>query len=102
VLLKIKEYFWKDYNPIYEGNRSSRIVAGFKRRLEKHYRDLSTGIIDRAYRVVQDYAGVPVTTAHYNGTIHDFGLLNTLAEIPQTKSLFIQAAAELKKYLLSE
>lgn len=46
-----------------------------------------------------DEAGVLVTTTRYNGTIHDFGLLNPLAQIPQTKSAFIQAAAELKKYL---
>jgi len=55
LLLKIKEYFWKDYNPIYEGNRSSQIVKEFKRMLEKHYRDLSNGLVDYAYRV-QDYA----------------------------------------------
>ena len=52
-----------------------------------------------AYGRKLDEAGVPVTTVRYNGTIHDFGLLNALAEIPQTKSLFIHAAAELKKYL---
>jgi acetyl esterase len=46
-----------------------------------------------------DEAGVPVTTIRYNGTIHDFGLLNALATTPQTRSLFIHAAAELKKYL---
>jgi acetyl esterase len=46
-----------------------------------------------------DEAGVSVTTIRYNGTIHDFGLLNPLANIPQTKSLFVHAAAELKKYL---
>jgi acetyl esterase/lipase len=52
-----------------------------------------------AYGRKLDEAGVPVTTVRYNGTIHDFGLLNGLAEIPQTKAMFIQAAAELKKYL---
>lgn len=55
LLLKIKEYFWKDYNPIYEGNRSSQIVKSFKRTLEKHYRDLSTGKVTQAFRV-QEYA----------------------------------------------
>ena len=35
-----------------------------------------------------------VTTIRYNDVIHDFGLLNGLAEIPQTKTLFLQAAAE--------
>jgi acetyl esterase len=44
-------------------------------------------------------AGVTVTTVRYNDVIHDFGLLNGLAEIPQTRALFEQAAQELKKYL---
>ncbi|HXC70110.1 MAG TPA: hypothetical protein VN644_09045 [Pyrinomonadaceae bacterium] len=35
----------------------------------------------------------------YNGMIHDFGLLNGLAEEPAVRSLFDHAAAELKKYL---
>lgn len=52
-----------------------------------------------AYGRKLDEAGVPVTTIRYNGTIHDFGLLNALAGTPQTKSLFLHAAAELKKYL---
>jgi acetyl esterase/lipase len=34
----------------------------------------------------------------YNATIHDFGLLNALAETPETRSLFIQAAAQIKKH----
>jgi acetyl esterase/lipase len=52
-----------------------------------------------AYGRKLDAAGVPVTCIRYNGMIHDFGLLNPIANLPQTKSLFIQAAAELKKYL---
>lgn len=46
-----------------------------------------------------DEAGVPVTCIRYNGMIHDFGLLNGLAELPAVRSLFEHAAAELKKYL---
>ncbi len=38
----------------------------------------------------------------YNGVIHYFGLLNGMAAIPQTRSLFVHAAAELKNYLKSE
>ncbi|MET1057846.1 MAG: alpha/beta hydrolase [Pedobacter sp.] len=52
-----------------------------------------------AYGRKLDEAGVPVTTIRYNGAIHDFGLLNGLAETPQVRSLFLHAAAELKKYL---
>jgi acetyl esterase/lipase len=52
-----------------------------------------------AYGRKLDEAGVAVTTVRYNGMIHDFGLLNGLAEVPAVRSLFVQAAAELKKYL---
>jgi acetyl esterase len=52
-----------------------------------------------AYGRKLDEAGVSVTTVRYNGMIHDFGLLNALAELPSTRSLFVQAAAELKKHL---
>jgi AraC family transcriptional activator of pobA len=55
LLLKVKEYFWEDYNPIYEGNRSSQIVKNFKRTLEKHYRQLAAGEAQIMFRV-QDYA----------------------------------------------
>lgn len=52
-----------------------------------------------AYGRKLDEAGVPVTTVRYNGMIHDFGLLNGLAHLPQVRSLFEQCGAELKKYL---
>lgn len=52
-----------------------------------------------AYGRKLDEAGVPVTTVRYNGVIHDFGLLNGLADTPQVKSLFMHAAAELRQYL---
>jgi acetyl esterase len=52
-----------------------------------------------AYGRKLDEAGVNVTTIRYNGMIHDFGLLNGLAEEPTVQSLFVHAAAELKKYL---
>jgi len=52
-----------------------------------------------AYGRKLDEAGVKVTTVRYNGMIHDFGLLNALAELPATRSLFEHAAAALKKYL---
>ncbi|WP_431213634.1 alpha/beta hydrolase [Puia sp. P3] len=44
-------------------------------------------------------AGVTVTTVRYNGMIHDWGMLNGLANENGTKSLILHAASELKKYL---
>jgi AraC-like DNA-binding protein len=64
LLYRIKEYFWKDYNPIYEGNRSSQIVKLFKQMLEKHYRDLSSGKVETVFRV-QDYADSQHLNANY-------------------------------------
>jgi acetyl esterase len=52
-----------------------------------------------AYGRKLDEAGVKVTTVRYDGMIHDFGLLNGLAEEPAVRSLFEHAAAELKQYL---
>jgi len=40
--------------------------------------------------------GVKATTVRYNGVIHDFGILNALAETPQTIYLIVQASAQLK------
>jgi acetyl esterase/lipase len=52
-----------------------------------------------AYGRKLDEADVKVTTVRYDGMIHDFGLLNGLAEEPAVRSLFAHAAAELKHYL---
>jgi acetyl esterase len=52
-----------------------------------------------AYGHRLDEAGVEVTTIRYSGMIHDFGLLNALANEPATRSLVRHAAAELRKRL---
>lgn len=44
-------------------------------------------------------AGVPVTLTRYGGLIHDYGLLNPLAEVPAVQTALLQAAAVLKKAL---
>jgi acetyl esterase len=52
-----------------------------------------------AYGRKLDDAGVEVTTIRYDGMIHDFGMLNGLANEPGTRSLSRHAAAELKERL---
>lgn len=68
LLLKIKEYFFQDYNPIYEGNRSSQIVKTFKQNLEQHFRDLATGKTDTQLRV-QDYADKQFLHVNYLSSV---------------------------------
>ncbi|RZJ88100.1 MAG: AraC family transcriptional regulator [Chryseobacterium sp.] len=68
ILLKIKEAFWKDYNPIYEGNKSSQIVKNFKMLLENHFRDLVEGKTTLQLRVT-DYAALQNLNENYLNTV---------------------------------
>jgi acetyl esterase/lipase len=52
-----------------------------------------------AYGHKLDAAGDEATTVRYNGTIHDFGLLNALAEDAPTKAATRQLADELQSRL---
>jgi acetyl esterase len=49
-----------------------------------------------AYAAKLRAAGVPVTTVRYDGTIHDFMLLNALSETRATRAAIDQAAAFLR------
>lgn len=68
LLLKIKDYFWQDYNPIQEGSRSSSIVKTFKQNLEAHYRALAVEKGNVLFRV-QDYADLQHLHANYLSTV---------------------------------
>lgn len=46
-----------------------------------------------------DEAGVDVTTVRFNNVVHDWGMLNGFAHLPETKALVQLSAAMLKKYL---
>ncbi len=52
-----------------------------------------------AYARKLDAAGVEVVATRYNGMIHDFGLLNVLADLPATRAALHQAAEELRMRL---
>jgi acetyl esterase/lipase len=52
-----------------------------------------------AYGRKLDEAGVPVTTIRVNGMIHDFGLLNVLANLPAVQSSLHYAGKELQRHL---
>ncbi|MBD1601037.1 alpha/beta hydrolase [Pseudomonas typographi] len=52
-----------------------------------------------AYARHLDQAGVPVVSVRYNGMIHDYGLLNALADVPAVRAALHQASEELKQSL---
>src|SRR5262245_23309868 len=52
-----------------------------------------------AYAAKLRLAGVPVTTVRYDGTIHDFMLLNSLSETKATRAAIAQATAFLRDAL---
>ena len=52
-----------------------------------------------AYARKLNQAGVEVIAARYNGLIHDWGLLNPIATVPEVRTAIAQVAAELKKRL---
>lgn len=46
-----------------------------------------------------DAAGVEVITMRYDGVVHDWGMLNGFARLPETRALVTFSAAMLRKYL---
>jgi acetyl esterase/lipase len=52
-----------------------------------------------AYAAKLRLAGVPVTTVRYDGTIHDFMLLNPLSQTHATRAAIAQATAILRQSL---
>lgn len=68
LLLKIKERFWKAYDPLTEIPTSSTIALTFKRNLESHFRDLLAGECDRIFQV-QDYAQAQYLHPSYFSTV---------------------------------
>ncbi len=68
LLLKIKEWFWKAYDPLTEASTSSAITLTFKRNLEAHFRDLIAGKCDRLFQV-HDYAQAQYLHPNYFSTV---------------------------------
>ncbi len=68
LLLKIKERFWKAYDPLTEALTSSNITLTFQRNLEAHFRELLTGKCDRLLQV-QDYAQAQYLHPNYFSTV---------------------------------
>lgn len=102
LLLKIKAYFWQDYNPIYEGDRNSSIVKIFKKNLEAHYRALALKEAQLMFRV-QDYADLQHLHPNYLSSVIKTKTGKTLSvwiaekTIAEAKALLQNSSASIKE-----
>jgi acetyl esterase/lipase len=60
---------------------------------------LSRAGMEEAYAAKLRSAGVPVTTVRYDGTVHDFMLLNSLSATHATRAAIAQGTAFLRAAL---
>jgi acetyl esterase/lipase len=95
-------WFWDNYLPDKEARRE--IYASPLNAAIDQLKGLPPALIQtaendvlrdegEAYARKLDEAGVKVTLTRYGGLIHDYGLLNPLAEIPAVTTALLQAAA---------
>jgi AraC family transcriptional activator of pobA len=102
LLLKFKEYFWLDYNPISEGNRNSQIVKNFKQLLERHYRNLRNGTAAQVFRL-QEYADAQNLHPNYLNSViktktgKSIGTWITEKTITEAKSLLQHSTLSVKE-----
>ena len=99
------EWFWDAYAP--DHARRSEITASPNRATPEQVRGLPPTYLcvdeadvlrdeGEAYAAKLRSAGVPVTTVRYNGTVHDFMLINSLSETKAARAAIDQATAFLR------
>jgi acetyl esterase/lipase len=100
-------WFWDNYIP--KSQRKESYAAPLQASLEE-LKGLPPTLVQtaendvlrdegEAYARKMDEAGVPVTLVRIQGMIHDYGLLNPLADVPAVRSALRYAANELKNAL---
>jgi acetyl esterase/lipase len=99
------EWFWDAYAP--DEAQRAQITASPNRATIEQLRGLPPALLmvdevdvlrdeGEAYAAKLRAANVPVTTVRYDGTIHDFMLLNTLAGTQATRAAIAQATGFLR------
>jgi acetyl esterase/lipase len=101
-------WFWDNYLP--DKNARKEIYASPLQASVEQLKGLPPALIQtaendvlrdegEAYARKLNEAGVPVTLTRYGGLIHDYGLLNPLAEVPAIKTALFQAGAMIREFL---
>ncbi|AZD09668.1 Lipase [Pseudomonas chlororaphis] len=102
------KWFWDNYTT--DARQRNEIYASPLRATSAQLKGLPPALIQtagadvlrdegEAYARKLDEAGVTVTSARYNGMIHDYGLLNVVSQVPAVRSALLQASDELKQHL---
>ncbi|MBX3411478.1 MAG: alpha/beta hydrolase [Pirellulales bacterium] len=102
------KWFWDHYTT--DSNERGEIYASPLRATTEELRGLPPALVQTAgndvlrdegeeYARKLDVAGVDVTAVRYSGMIHDWGLLNPLADLPATRTALLQVGEELKRRL---
>ncbi|MBO9636434.1 MAG: alpha/beta hydrolase, partial [Chitinophagaceae bacterium] len=103
-------WFWDNYLP--DLDKRNEIYASPLRATREQLKGLPPALIQtaendvlrdegEAYARKLEEAGVPVTLTRYGGLIHDYGLLNPLADLPAVQTALLQAAALIRQTLAS-
>jgi len=101
-------WFWDNYLP--DMKRRKEIFASPLQASLEQLKGLPPALIQtaendvlrdegEAYARKLDEAGVPVTLTRLGGLIHDYGLLNPIANVPAVQTALIQAAATIRHAL---
>jgi acetyl esterase len=102
------KWFWDNYVP--DAKQRNEIYASPLQATSEQLKGLAPALVQTAendvlrdegesYARKMNEAGVAISLVRYQGMIHDYGLLNPLAHIPEVQSALLYAAAELKKAL---
>jgi acetyl esterase len=105
------EWFWDAYTP--DPARRGEITASPNQASLEQVTGLPPALVfvdeadvlrdeGEAYAAKLRRAGVPVTTVRYDGTVHDFMLLNSLSQTHATRASIAQATAFLRAALGTE
>ncbi|WP_207784952.1 alpha/beta hydrolase [Flavobacterium sp. HTF] len=102
------KWFWDNYLP--DNNKRKEIYASPLQASLDQLKDLPPALVQtaendvlrdegEAYARKLNEAGVPVTLTRYSGLIHDYGLLNPIANVPAVQTAIEQAAVVIKSTL---
>jgi acetyl esterase/lipase len=105
---KMMIWFWNNYLP--DEDKRKEIYASPLQATLEQLKGLPPALVQtaendvlrdegEAYARKLNEAGVAVTLTRYSGLIHDYGLLNPLAEVPAVKTAMLQAASVIKEAL---